>query len=549
MRTTKLFSKTIKNISGEIDSINAKYLIQGGFIDQVMAGVYNYLPLGIRVIRKIENIIREEMDEIADEVLMPILAPEELWEKTKRNSMNVLLRAVPANEASKKNYDASYIINPSQEELVTPLAQKFNISYKDLPKAAYQVQIKFRNEARPKSGLLRGREFRMKDGYSFHTDKEDLMKYYENSKTVYNKIFDRLGIGEETCMALASGGDFTNEYSHEFQTRCDTGEDTIFYDENADIYYNREVTPSKAPIFDTINEEEKTKENVKGENIIGVEKLAKFLDIEVERTTKTLLYKVDDEKIVAVALRGDYDVNEIKLRKILDCKTLKLASKEDVLKVTGAEVGYAGPLNLSSEVEIYWDDSIKGRKNFECGANKTDYHTVNVNFGRDIEEPKEFFDFKIAKDDDINPATNKKYEVFKASEVGNIFVLNTKYTDSFDYNFIAEDGKPKRVYMGCYGIGTSRVMGIIVERFHDEKGIIWPKQVAPFQVHLLSVGKDEEVINKSDELYKELREKGIEVLYDDRKISPGKKFGDSDLLGIPLRIVVSGRTLEKKEWG
>ncbi|MFA6016603.1 MAG: proline--tRNA ligase [Patescibacteria group bacterium] len=549
MLYSKLFGKTKKD-SKKYDSANATYLIKGGFIDQVMAGTYTYLSLGLRVLNKIENIIREEIDTIGTEILMPSIVPQELWARTNRlETVDVLMKTTPANKFALAKNNSEYVLSPTHEEVVTPLAQKFNLSYKDFPFALYHIQTKFRNEPRVKSGLMRGREFRMKDLYSFHTTEKDLKEYYENSKKVYLKIFDRLGIGKDTVIALASGGSFTDDFSHEFQTVCETGEDTLFFVKSTGVYYNREVAPTMAPKLES-QEKMLVYKDVEGKEIIGVDELAKFLNIPVEKTTKTMIYETDKQKIIFAAVRGGYNINEDKLRKVAGAKALKLASPEIIKKITGAEIGYAGLINLPKDVEVYIDESVSDRANFETGSNKTHYHSINVNFGRDIPTPKKFYDFKIAKVGDRYPETQELYQVVKAAEVGNIFPLYTKFTDAFDYKFIDHDGKEKQIYMGCYGIGPSRIMGIIVEKYHDDKGIIWPESVAPFQVHLIGLDlKDESIKSKANGIYKTLKENRIEVLYDDREdVTAGEKFSDADLIGIPVRLVVSKRTGEKVEY-
>ena len=543
MRYSKLFGKTNKTAKN-FESTNATLLIKAGFIDQVMAGVYTYLPLGLKVLSKIENIVRNHMDKISSEVLMPSLAPKENWAKTGRlEKVDVLMQAIGANPISLAKNDNSYVLSPTHEELVTPLVQKFTTSYKQLPLAVYQIQTKYRNEPRAKSGLLRCREFRMKDLYSFHTNQNDLKEYYEVVKTAYNSIFKELGIGDDTVIALASGGDFTEDFSHEFQTRCDSGEDLIFYSPKAKIYYNLEVAPSKSPDFVQSDTTENSMQEVFGENIIGTKKIAEFLKIEIERTTKTIFYTIDDDKMIAAAVRGDYEINEIKLKKIVGTKKLELASAEKIREFTGSEVGYAGIINLRDDIQVFADDSIKGRKNFEMGANKTNMHLINVNFGRDLPEPTQYYDFKNAKEGDIFPETNELYEVFKASEVGNIFPLHTKFSDQFGFKYITNEGKEEPVYMGCYGLGTSRVLGVIVEKFHDEKGLIWPINIAPYKVHLIGLNLDNDsVLTQANELYSTLIKEGIEVLFDDRvDVNPGTKFADCDLIGIPIRLVVSAR--------
>lgn len=546
---SKLFGKSKKTI-GKYDSVNATLLQQAGFIDQTMAGVYTFLPLGLRVINKIENIIREEMNKIGQEVAMPGLSPTSLWETTDRlQTVDVLLKAIGANKLSQHKNDQTYILNPTHEEILVPIAKKYFSSYKDFPFAIYQIQTKYRNEPRAKSGLLRGREFRMKDLYSFHTSESDFKKYYEEVKKSYVNVFKRLELGNDTVIALASGGSFTDEFSHEFQAFCETGEDMLFFVKSKKTYYNKEVAPSKAPLVSYQDKQILPRKDVIGKGIIGVEELADYLKIPVEKTTKILLYETDKGKVIAVAVRGGYDVNEDKLRKIVGCKTLMLAPAKKVKEVTKAEVGYTGLLNLPKEIEIFMDESMNNRLNFEMGANKTNYHSINVNFDRDLPRPKKFYDIKVAKPGDLFPDTNEVYEVIKTAEVGNIFPLFDRFSKSFDYFFIDSDGKQKTVIMGCYGMGSSRIMGVLVEKFHDERGIIWPESVAPFKVHLIGLDmKNKEVSAKVYKVYKVLKENNIEVLFDDRKdATAGEKFADADLIGNPIRLVVSKRTGDKIE--
>lgn len=542
MKYSLLFGKTNRTAK-EFDSINATLLQKAGYIDQVMAGVYTFLPLGLRVLSKIENIVRDEMNKIASEVLMPSLSPRDVWAKTGRlEKMDVMMQTQGANPASLAKNDSNYILNATHEEIVTPLASKFTYSYKQLPLALYQIQTKFRNEPRAKSGLLRCREFRMKDLYSFHKSPEDLKQYYEVVKAAYNQVFKRVGLGKDTFIALASGGDFTDDYSHEFQTKCESGEDLIFHASKAQLHFNREIAPSQA-ILPEQESEQREKQEVLGEGIIGVEDLAKFLNIDVRKTTKTLFYQADDQ-VVAVALRGDYEVNELKLKKILKSKKLELATAEAIKNLTGAEVGYAGILNLPDGIKVIFDDSLKGRTNFETGANKTNYHIINVNFGRDLAEPQEFHDIKLAKEGDIYYETGEVYEVYKASEVGNIFPLYTKFSDDFNFHFTKEDGSEGQVFMGCYGIGTSRIMGVVVEKFHDEKGIIWPINISPFHIHLIGLNLDDPVVfKKCEDVHSRLKQEGLEVLFDDRvDVKAGSKFNDAELIGIPNILIISAKT-------
>ena len=544
MKYSALLFRTSKTISPDLAK-NAKLLTQAGYIHQELAGVYTFLPLGLRVLNKIEAIVREEMDKVAQEILMTSLAPQKNWQQTGRlETVDVLMKTTGANPASLAKNSNEYVLSSTHEEIVTPLVQGYLNSYKELPVGVYQIQTKFRNEPRAKSGLLRCREFRMKDAYSFHRSAEDLQKYYEQMKDVYMKIFERVGLGKDTVLTLASGGDFTPDFSHEFQTICDAGEDTIFQVPSTGLTFNREVAPSQAEPMNNENEELKAKEDVLGKGIIGVEELAAFLKIPVDKTTKTLILETDDGKVVAAAVRGTYQINLEKLAKIIGCKKLAMASAETVERVTGAKVGYAGVLNLPKEVAIYFDESCKGRRNFECGANKTDYHSINVNFGRDIPEPEKFYDIKLAREGDRYPETGEVYTVNKACEVGNIFPLNTKFSKAFGFEYMDENSKPQPIYMGCYGIGPSRVMGVLVEKFADEKGLVWPKQVAPYQVHLIDINAGE----AGQKLYDTLTTAGIEVLWDDRDTRPGEKFADAELLGIPNRVVISAKTGDKVEW-
>lgn len=493
MRLSQLFTKTRKEIPADETAKNARLLIQAGYIHKEMAGVYSFLPLGWKVLQNIEQIIREEMDKIGQEIFMPSITSTEAWRATGRlDVVDVLLKAIPANGQSETRHNAEYILNSTHEEVVTPIAKEYIHSYRDLPVGIYQIAAKYRNEPRSKSGLLRGREFRMKDLYSFHATPDDLYRYYELSKQAYMNVFTRVGLGEDTIIAAASGGDFTDDYSHEFQTRLKAGEDTIFRVPSTGEAFNQEVTPAKAPVI-TSNEDMKPMEEVEGKGLIGVEPLAKFLNISVEQTTKTMLYVTETGQVVAAAVRGRYTVNEEKLAKIVGAKRVVLADEATVKRVTGAEVGYAGLMNLPDEVKVVVDESCQGRVNFEMGANHTNYHSINVNWGRDLPEPQAYHDIKIAQNGDLHPESGEVYEVFTASEVGNIFPLHTKFSEALGYTYTDETGQQKPVVMGCYGLGTTRLMGVVVEKFHDDKGIIWPETIAPYKVYLARLGDSLEV--------------------------------------------------------
>jgi len=539
MKLSHLFTKTSKTAPADETARNAQLLIQAGYIHKEMAGVYAYAPLGLMVLENIKQIVREEMNAIGgQEVMMTALQPRELWEKTDR-----------WDDKKVDNWFKTKLANGSElgvglthEEPIVDLLSNYVNSYKDLPIFVYQIQTKFRNELRAKSGLLRGREFIMKDMYSLARTQDEHEELYEKAAEAYMRVYSLLGLGDITFRVKADGGIFTEKFSDEYQTLSTVGEDTLFKVPGKDEYFNGEIAPSQAPAVESDETPRELKE-VEGKGIIGVEQLAKFLQIPVEQTTKTMLY-VSENGVVAAAVRGGYDVNEIKLRKVLGVSKLELADEETVRRVTGAEVGYAGLLNLPRDVRVVVDESCLGRVNFEMGANKTDFHSLNVNWGRDLPEPSEVYDIKNAKIGDIHPESGQAYEQLAAVEVGNIFPLETKYTDALDVYYDDEKGKRQSIIMGCYGIGVSRLMGVIAEHFADENGLVWPETVAPAKVIICQMGTEVEVVEKAEELYRALQEQKISVIYDDRDARPGEKFGDADLLGIPYRVIVGKKTLE-----
>jgi prolyl-tRNA synthetase len=537
MKVSQLFTRTQKQAPTDEVAKNAQLLIRAGFVHKEMAGVYAYTPLGLRVLENIKQIVREEMNAIGgQEVMMTALQPRELWEKTDRWDD----AKVDNWFKTKLNNGAELGVGLTHEEPIVDLLSDYIKSYKDLPMFVYQIQTKFRNELRAKSGLLRGREFIMKDMYSLARTQSEHDELYEQAATAYHRVYERLGLGDITFRVKADGGIFTERFSDEFQTITPVGEDTLFRVPGTDEFYNEEVAPALAPKV-TQNEQSKPMEEVVGKGIVGVQDLAKFLKIPVELTTKTMLYQADDGRIVAAAVRGGYDVNEIKLRKVVDAKTLKLADEETVRRVTQAEVGYAGLLNLPEEVTIVVDESCANRVNFEMGGNKTDTHNINVNWGVDLPEPEQFHDIKVARPGDIHPDSGKVYEHMRAVEVGNIFPLETKYTDALGVYFTDETGKQQSIIMGCYGIGVSRLIGTIAEHFSDEKGLVWSDSVAPFRVYMAQIG---DVAEAAQALYDQLVGAGVSVLWDDRDTRPGDKFADADLMGLPHRIVISPKTVE-----
>lgn len=543
MKYSHIFGKTRYSAPADADSKNAQLLTQAGFVEKQSAGVYNYLPLGVRVLHKVKKIIREEMNKVdGQEILMPSLHLRSIWKDTGRDKTmdEILYRTTGTG-------DQEYVMGPSHEEVVTPLVKKFVNSYKDLPLSVYQIQTKFRDEPRAKSGLLRGREFGMKDMYSFHLTEEDLDAYYERAKDAYLKVYERCGL--KAYVIEASGGAFSDKLSHEFSVETVAGEDRIILCEKCGTAQNMEVATGKIedPMQPLEKEEPLTK--IKIERGMSIVDNARAHKVPEWKILKTVVYEVDGGGLLGVCIRGDLSVNETKLTRYVG-KYLKAASP-DTLKKAGLTIGFISPIDIpkKSGLEFIADHSIKSVRNFVTGANKLNVDYTNVNIGRDF-VIKDFIDLVEVKGSFKCAKCGHSLKELKAVEAGNIFKLGTKYSDAAKFSVQDKNGKDTPIIMGCYGIGTTRMIGTVVEASHDENGIIWPKSLAPFLVHLTFLGNDEEAIRQADKLYEDLNKKGIEVLYDNRDESAGRKLKDADLIGIPLRIVVSKRTLEQGsvEW-
>ncbi|PID30265.1 proline--tRNA ligase [Candidatus Saccharibacteria bacterium] len=539
MKVSQLFTKTLKQAPADEVAKNAQLLLRAGYVHKELAGVYAYLPLGLRVVENIKQIVREEMDAIGgQELLMSTLQPSDIWQKTNRWDDSAV-----DNWFKTKLFNGTELgVGLTHEEPIVDAAIPYVSSYKDLPKMVYQIGAKFRNEKRAKSGMLRGREFIMKDMYSFARDQKQHEEVYERIAAAYHRIYERLGIGEKTFRVKADGGIFTKRYSDEFQTISPVGEDTIFHVPDTDDYYNREVAPAQAPEHE-MPTELLPMEECHAPGVVGVEQLAKVLDIPVARTVKTMLYVIDGV-VTAVAVRGDYAVSEVKLRMALGASSIALADAETVKRTTGAELGFAGLIGLPDDVRRVVDDSVAPLTNFELGANKTDFHNKNVNWDRDVPRPECFYDIKEAQAGDIHPASGQVYEVVKAVEVGNIFPLETKYTDALDMFYADEQGERQQIIMGSYGLGVSRLLGVLAEHFSDERGLVWPEAIAPYRLYIVQIGADEKVVAEAEKLCEIAQSWGVSVLYDDTDKRPGEKFADADLLGIPHRVVVSTKTVE-----
>ncbi|MBU1446028.1 proline--tRNA ligase [Patescibacteria group bacterium] len=543
MRYSKLFGKTKHEVPCDSNSKNAELLTKGGFIDKLSSGIYSFLPLGLRVLKKINEIIREEMDAIdGQEILMPALHPIDIWKTTGRDiTMNDIFYKTKAGEKE-------FVFGPSHEETVTPLVKKFVQSYKDLPLSVYQLQTKFRNEPRAKSGLLRGREFGMKDMYSFHTSEEDLDNYYKKAIEAYLNVYRRAGV--EAYVLEASGGAFSDKYSHEFSIITDAGEDTMILCKNCKFAQNLEIAEGKYE-NPSSNEEEKPLEKVEIERGKSVSDNAKAHNVDDWRILKSVVYMIEDEGPIGVLIRGDFKVNEDKLQRYFKKKLRPLTSDE--LEKYGLIEGFISPIGENGQqietIEFVGDNSIKEMKNFVTGANKINVDWKGANIGRDF-QVKDFADFVAVGTSFKCPKCDHELTEEKAVEAGNIFKLGTKFSEAFDLKYTDSDGVKKTVIMGCYGIGNTRLLGTIVEASHDENGIIWPKSVAPYLVNIIRLGDEAEVTTMTEKIYKSLLEKNIDTLLDDRDIRAGEKFKDADLIGIPLRIVISKRTIGENsvEW-
>lgn len=537
MKYSQLFGKTVRLAPKDIALISHKLLYQAGYIRESTAGRYYILPLGMRVHRKIEQIIKEEMDKSgAQEIMTPILHPKYLWKETNRTA-SVGFELMSIND---KN-GMEFVLGGTAEEMIVDLSRKFQISYKDLPFNLYQFSMKFRDELRARGGLLRLREFVMKDAYSFHATEEDFRREYENMRSTYSRIFNRIGL--KTVVVEADNGYIGGDYSHEFVVESDSGESKYFTTGDGDYAAHEEVAKSQR-IQAESKEKEKPMTQVLGKGIIGVEELAKYLNIPVENTTKVILFEDESGDVIAAGIMGGYTINEAKLKSVSGALTLTLASEKTVKRVTGSEVGYAGLLNLHSHVRVFMDISMKGRRNFEMGANRTNYHSINVNFVRDLPLPEKFYDIAVVREGDTAQNGQKLLQK-RGIEVGNIFQLGYHYSKLMkDAVFTDLDGEHKPFYMGCYGLGLERTMAAVVEVHHDEKGIIWPETIAPFDVQLVSLTHD----GRGEKIYDTLIKEGLDVLFDDRAISAGEKFADCDLLGIPVRLVISQKSGAHIEW-
>ncbi len=534
-RITRALVPTIKETPAEATNASHIMLLRAGFIRQLGAGIYNFLPLGLRVLRKIEAIVREEMNRSgALEVLMPALLPADYFKETGRWDLygDTLFRL-------KDRKGGDYHLGPTHEEIITDMVRREVRSYRQLPLNHYQVQTKFRDEARPRSGILRCREFTMKDAYSFDVDEAAAVKSYETMREAYRRIFTRAGLTFR--IVQADSGAIGGKTSAEFQILADSGEDAIVACDNCDYAANVEAAevgdgPESIDPRGTLFSIEEVHTPGKG----GITAVAEFLGVGASQFIKSLLYTTPKKELVMVCLRGNHEVNEVKLAAALGVAEVHLAAEADVVKATGAKVGYAGPIGFKGRVVI--DSSATRVSNGVTGANKTDYHLKGVNFGRDFQAEK--VDVRAASAGDRCPrCATGHFKAYKGIEGGHIFILGTHYSSKMRAVFLDEKGEEKPMVMGCYGIGVSRLVASAVEQHSDADGIRWPLAIAPYHVHLCTLGNDAAINTAAETLCQSLEARGIEVLWDDRDERPGVKFKDADLIGIPYRVTIGAKTI------
>jgi prolyl-tRNA synthetase len=542
MKLSKYFLKTTKQVSDDEKSVSAKLLKQGGFIRESVAGRYYFLPIGHKVQQNIMNVIKQEMDAIgAQEMVTPVLHPLELWKETNRtDTAGFELMKV------KDRRGAEFALGGTAEEMFVDLVRQYNLSYRDLPFHLYQFSPKFRDELRARGGLLRVREFIMKDGYSFHKDEEDFKIEYERMKEVYTRIFDRLGL--KTYIVASDNGYIGGEYCHEFVVESEIGESKFFIAENGDYAAHEDIVLFKKEIK---NQDEKQLEitEVQAKRGVTMEDGVEFHRLPLWQQIKDVLFVDEKGRFVLAIIRGDFEVNETKLKNLIKANTLRSATDEEIRDIIHSEPGFISPVKIKDDINkeanliIVADDSLRTIANAYGGSNKKNVDLLNINIDRDYQADVEG-DIALAQAGFESIEGKGKLVEKRGIEVGNIFQLGYHYSNKMaGATYVDVDGQEKPFYMGCYGIGIGRTMAAIVEEYHDEKGIIWPEAIAPFQLHLIAL---DGAYEEADKLYTQMIEKGIEVLYDDRERTAGEKFAEADLIGLPLRIIISKKTIQQK---
>jgi len=526
----------MREVPSDADVKSHQLLLRAGFIRQNTSGIYSFLPLGKKVLQKVETIIREEMEAIeAVEVFMPAMQQAELWQETGR-----WYSYGPELFRMTDRHKREFALGATHEEVITSLVRDEVKSYKKLPLTMFQIQTKFRDEQRPRFGLLRGREFIMKDAYSFHATEESLDEKYQEMMQAYANIFTRLGLDFRAVMA--DGGSIGGTDTHEFMALSDIGEDTIAYSDSSSYAANiemAEVNVNYEKLDETLQEVEK----VATPDQKTISEVASFLNVDATRLIKTLIFKADDE-LIAVLCRGDHEINDIKLKNVLGASEVEFAAEGDVTELLSCGVGSIGPVKLPLDLKVIADHSIASIVNGVCGANEDGFHLTNVNPERDFAVDR-YEDLRFILEGDASPDGNGTIKFARGIELGHVFKLGTTYSEPMGGTFLDENGRTKPYIMGCYGIGVSRILAAVAEQFNDEYGLKWPKKIAPFDVHLIAVNlKDESQKELADELYSVLKSYRYDVLYDDRPERAGVKFADSDLIGLPIRITVGKRASE-----
>lgn len=530
MKQSKILIPTLKETPKGAEALSHKMLVRAGYIKQISAGMYAYLPLAYRVLRKIETIVREEMEKTsAHEMLMPDVLPADLWRESGRYDTYG-----PELFKFKNRHDTDFILGPTHEETFTELIRDSVKSYKQLPLVMYQIQNKYRDEDRPRYGLLRSREFIMKDAYSFAANEGDLDVAYRDMEKAYRQIFDRMGL--KYRVIIGDGGAMGGSDSKEFSAMAAVGEDTIVYSDKSDYYANLEMAKAKVTDEPSTEAEEFLKK-VETPNVKSIDEVADFLKVSPQKTIKSMLYMADD-KPVLVLVRGDYDVNDVKVKNYLKADFLELATDEQAQKYLGANFGPLGPVGVSEDVKVLADLRVKNVKNAVVGADTDGYHYMNANEGRDF-RVDEVDDFVVVKEGELSPDGKGTLKFTRGIEIGHIFKLGTRYSKSLNANILDENGRSIPVIMGSYGIGISRLLSAISEQNADENGLVWPVSVAPYAVHVIPVNAKKAVqMDLANQIESKLTQSGLDVLVDDRKERAGVKFADSDLMGIPLRITI-----------
>lgn len=538
MRYTKTLIPTLKEDPTDAEVISHKLMVRAGMIRQIARGIYDFLPLGWRVVRKVEQIVREEMDRTgAQEILLPAICPAELWQESGRWEQygRELLRV-------KDRHEREFCFGPTHEEVVTDLVRRDVRSYRELPLNLYQIQVKFRDEVRPRFGLMRGREFIMKDAYSFHADPADCHREYQAMADAYRRIFTRCGL--DTRQVESDTGAIGGRRAHEFQVLAESGEDAIVSCSNCDYAANVEKAEIGRGGMELPTIASSGTKTVRTPERRSVEEVAAFLSEPQERFIKTLLFTTNEGETVAALVRGDHEVSDVKLRNHLGVQWVALAEPSTVERLTGAAVGFAGPLGL--KVRIIADEALRGLTGAVAGANETDHHITGIDVERDLSGVT-FADVRLARAGDRCPRCDSGvFASYRGIEVGNIFYLGTKYSSAMKATFLDPDGQEKPMEMGCYGIGITRTAAAAVEQNNDANGILWPMAIAPAHVVVVPVKQTDETLRTAAEtLYGQLQNAGVEVLLDDRDERPGVKFKDADLIGIPLRVTVGSKGLER----